>query len=57
MSKKHRPSPNDQRSVVKEPGTPAFEADRANRLKLGHPDVPPPAQPKQPATSPTGPKK
>lgn len=43
MSNK-QPSPNDQRSVVKQPGTPAYEADRQNRVAIGHP-APPPAPP------------
>ncbi|HTN83153.1 MAG TPA: hypothetical protein VL242_05695 [Sorangium sp.] len=43
MSKKGGYTPNDQRSIVKNPGTPAYEADRANRIKEGHPGVPPPA--------------
>lgn len=46
MSKK--PSPNDDRSIVKNPNNPAFHADQANRQAQGHPDVtpsPPPAEP------------
>ena len=35
-------TPNDQRSIVKNPQSSEFQADRANRSKLGHPDVPPP---------------
>ena len=42
---KHHPTPNDQRSVTKTPGSPAYNADRANRQALGHPDAPPPASP------------
>lgn len=37
-------SSNDRRSDVKNPNNPAYEADRANREALGHPNVPPPAQ-------------
>ncbi len=48
---KHHPTPNDQRSVVKNPTSPQYQADRANRIALGHPNAPPPpsAEP-QPAT-------
>lgn len=47
-------SPNDQRSIIKNPNNPAYEADRANRVVQGHPDVPqpvpqPPAHPATPA--------
>lgn len=42
MANKHH-SPNDQRSIVKNPNNPAYEADRANRVVQGHPDVPPPS--------------
>jgi hypothetical protein len=49
MSGKQTPSPNDQRGVIKNPNNPAYEADRANRVVQGHPDVPPPARPAQPA--------
>jgi hypothetical protein len=38
-----RPTPNDQRSQVKNPNNPAYPADRANREKLGHDNIPPPA--------------
>jgi hypothetical protein len=38
-------SPNDHRSIVKNPNNPAHEADRGNRVVQGHPDVPPPAPP------------
>jgi hypothetical protein len=41
-------SSNDRRSDVKNPNNPAYEADRANREALGHPNVPPPAQPPTP---------
>jgi len=40
-------NPNDRRSDVKNPNNPAYDADRANREALGHPNVPPPA-PQQP---------
>ncbi len=43
MSKK--PSPNDQRSNVKNPNNAAHVADRANRQNLGHGNVPPPPPP------------
>lgn len=39
-------SPNDDRADVKNDNNPKHEADRANREKLGHPNVPPP-QPAQ----------
>ncbi|MDI1450811.1 hypothetical protein [Polyangium sp. 6x1] len=45
MTKQH-PTPNDQRSQVKDPSTKAYEADRKNRIELGHPNVPPPPPPK-----------
>jgi hypothetical protein len=47
---KHQPSPNDQRSNVKNPNNPAYTADRSNRESLGHTSVPPPApaQPQKP---------
>jgi hypothetical protein len=35
-------NPNDQRSDVKNPNNPAYEADRGNRIKEGHPNPPPP---------------
>ena len=38
--------PNDQRSNTKNPNSPAYEADRKNRERLGHPN-PPPAQPEK----------
>jgi len=46
MSKKSH-SPNDQRSIVKNPTSPAYESDRANRIQQGHgaPPAPPPASP------------
>lgn len=56
MSKKGGYTPNDQRSIVKNPGTPAYEADRANRIRQGHPGVPP-AAPTPAPTPPQGPKK
>lgn len=46
---------NDQRSDVKNPNNPAHEADRANRERLGHPNVPPP--PAQPVPQPEPAKK
>jgi hypothetical protein len=35
-----------------EPDNPAHEADRANRIKQGHGNAPPPGQPKQPSPPP-----
>lgn len=49
-----QPDPNDQRSNVKNPNNPAYEADRSNRKRLGH-DVPP--APKPVVQQPTPPKK
>ncbi len=40
----NKPSPNDQRSNVKNPNNPAYEADRTNREAQGQP-APPPAPP------------
>lgn len=57
MSKTRTPSPNDQRSMVKNPGTPAYELDRQNRIKLGHDDVPPPAPTQAPNATPQQPEK
>lgn len=36
-----KPDPNDQRSIVKNPNHPEHEIDRQNRIKEGHPNVPP----------------
>lgn len=36
---KPHPTPNDQRSNVKNPNNPAHEADRRNRINLGHDDL------------------
>lgn len=49
MSKSHTPSPNDQRSVVKNSNNPAYTADRANQIRQGVPNPPPapPAPPKK----------
>lgn len=55
MSKTKSPSPNDTRSVVKNPQTSAYTADRANRVAQGHPNIPPSADP--PVTSEVGAKK
>lgn len=38
---KDKPSPNDQRSDVKNPNNPAYEADRQNRAAQRHPAPPP----------------
>lgn len=47
MSKKHY-SPNDQRSIAKNPNNPAYHADQQNRVAQGHqPPLPPaPAVPR-----------
>ena len=49
-TKSNAPSPNDQRSNVKNPTSPQYGQDRDNRLEQGHPN-PPPA----PATTPGSP--
>jgi hypothetical protein len=46
MSDKKQHSPNDERSIVKNPNNPAFEHDAANRSRQGQP---------APATSPMPP--
>jgi hypothetical protein len=52
MSKKTGPTPNDQRSVVKNPNNPAQAADQANRAKQAQGNAP--AQPqKQPTPTST----
>jgi hypothetical protein len=40
MGTKKKPTPNDQRSNVKNPEHAAYEADRQNRIKQGHANVP-----------------
>lgn len=35
-------TPNDQRSIVKNPNNAAYATDRGNRIDQGHPNVPPP---------------
>lgn len=42
-----RYSPNDHRSIVKNPTSPGYAADRANRIGQGHPNPPPPPAPPQ----------
>ena len=42
---KRPPTPNDQRSDVKNPTSPQYEVDRRHRAESGHPNVPPPAPP------------
>jgi len=37
-----KPTPNDQRSQVKNPNNPTYADDRANRENLGHDNLPPP---------------
>ena len=55
---KHTPTPNDQRSDVKNPTSPRYESDRRNRIDAGHPAVPPPAPPAPaPPARPAQPKK
>lgn len=49
QSSNNKPAPNDQRSDVKNPNNPAYDADRTNRQNLGHDDVPPPP-PADPST-------
>jgi hypothetical protein len=44
VSKKNH-TPNDHRSIVKNPSSPAYTADRSNRLQQGQSNVrPPPPQ-------------
>ena len=45
MKKIH--TPDEQRGIVKNPTSVAYEADRLNRARLGHRDVPPKAPPKE----------
>lgn len=40
MTKPH-PTPNDQRAIVKNPNNAAYDADRRNRIELGHDDAEP----------------
>lgn len=46
-----KPTPNDQRSDVKNSNNPAYADDRANREKLGHDNLPPLPTPKKAVTS------
>ncbi len=46
MTNKKTPSPNDNRSNVKNPNNAAYEADRLNRARQGHKNVPPKAKKK-----------
>jgi hypothetical protein len=55
MTKKSGPSPNDQRSVVKNPNNPAHAADQSNRAKQGQGN--PQAVPQKQPTSSSNPKK
>ncbi|MCC6558752.1 MAG: hypothetical protein IT372_37945 [Polyangiaceae bacterium] len=48
MSSKH-PTPNDQRSTVKNPNSDAYRDDRANRIAQGHFDPSPPPALRAPA--------
>ncbi len=52
MSKKGH-SPNDMRSIVKNPQRPEFHADRSNRGAQGHPAPEAPAAPAVPAPGPS----
>ena len=40
-------SPNDQRSIVKNPTNPAYDADQANRIQQGLENGAPPPEPTQ----------
>jgi hypothetical protein len=40
-------SPNDQRSIVKNPTNPAYHADKANRVQQGLENPAPPPEPTQ----------
>jgi hypothetical protein len=53
MSQKH--SPNDDRSNVKNPNNPQYQADRESRLRQGHDNVPPasPDAPRAPQPAPS----
>lgn len=44
MSKKHYTA-NEVRSIVKNPITAAYAADRNNRIQQGHSNIPPPPPP------------
>lgn len=55
MSKKASYTPNDHRSIVKNPTSAPYSADRANRIAQGHADIPP--APDAPAPAPASPKK
>ncbi|WP_173427417.1 hypothetical protein WMF45_18350 [Sorangium sp. So ce448] len=50
---KSKPTPNDQRSVTKNPTSDAYRADRDNRIAQGHPNPPPPPAPQPEASQPT----
>lgn len=51
-------TPNDMRSIVKNPTSSQFAADQANRAALGHLNVPPtPAEPPLTPAPTTEPKK
>lgn len=56
MKTKEHPTPNDQRSVTKNPSSPPYEADRNNRIQQGHQNIPPPP-PKAPSGGSGSPKK
>lgn len=51
------PSPNDDRSNVKNPNNPQYEKDRQHRIEVGHPNVPPaaPHAPRNPGGAPSKP--
>jgi hypothetical protein len=48
MSKRNTPSPNDQRSAVKNPTSPGYRTDYQNRARQGHPLPPAPPAPAEP---------
>jgi hypothetical protein len=56
---KHHHTRREMRSIVKNPNNPAYAADLANRISLGHQNVPPPppAAAPQPASNQPEPKK
>lgn len=57
MAKNYTPA--QMRGIVKNPTSAAYAADRANRIGLGHANVPPPPPPAapQPASNQPEPKK
>jgi len=53
MTTKAGTTPNNDRSNVKNPNNPAYEADRQNRVREGHENAPPAAPAPSPAPKPT----